>query len=75
MAEKIYVPKCSAKEKTFDDGGSLIKIGVQVDALVEFAQAHANERGYVNLVVQKRREPSAYGDTHTVYLDTYKREG
>jgi hypothetical protein len=63
--------KCSAKEKTFNDGGSLISLGVKADDLIAFAQAHANDRGYVNLTISKRREVGQYGDTHTVALDTF----
>ena len=70
MAEKIFL-KCSAKEKTFANGGSLLNIGVKVADLLEFAQRHANERGYLNLCVQSRRELGKFGDTHTVSLDTW----
>ncbi len=71
MAEKTYL-KCSAKEKTFSNGGSLIRIGVKASDLIEFAKAHANERGYINLNVQARREVGKHGDTHSVTLDTYQ---
>lgn len=70
MNDKIFL-KCSAKEKTFHNGGAIINIGVKADDLIAFAQQHANERGYVNLVVQARRTPGQYGDTHSVTLDTY----
>ena len=44
MADKIFL-KCSAKQKRFDNGGSVINLGVKVADLVAFAQAHTNERG------------------------------
>lgn len=66
--DKTYL-KCSAKEKRFDNGGSVINIGVKADDLIAFAKQHANERGYVNLVVSARRSVGQYGDTHTVALD------
>jgi hypothetical protein len=69
---KIYVPKCSAKEHVFKDGGSQIKVGFNAAALVEFIKANTNEKGYVNLLVTKRREVGKYGDTHSVALDTWK---
>lgn len=74
MAEKIYV-KCSAKQRTFDNGGSVINLGFKVDELIEFARQHRNQGGYLNLVVAERRTPGQYGDTHTVYLDTYTPKG
>lgn len=70
MAEKTYL-KCSAKEKTFSNGGSIIKVGVKVADLIAFAQQHGNERGYLNLTIGARREVGQYGDTHTVTLDTF----
>ena len=70
MSEKTFL-KCSAKEKTFANGGSVINVGVRVSDLIAFAEKHQNERGYLNLVIQQRREPGQYGDTHSVVLDTY----
>ena len=71
MADKVYVPKCSAKARTFDNGGSQIKLGFKVDELIAFAKQHGNQGGYLNLVVAERRTPGTYGDTHSVYLDDY----
>jgi hypothetical protein len=72
MAEqKIYLKGCSAKAKQFDNGGQIIKLGFKVDDLAEFCRKHKNDRGYLNLVVAERREEGQYGDTHSVYLDTY----
>ena len=73
MAEtKTYVPKSSAKEVTFQDGGSLIRLSFKAAELVEFINQHANAKGYINLTVAKRREVGQYGDTHSVCLDTWQ---
>ena len=50
---------------------ALCHVQVKVADLVAFAQAHTNERGYLNLVISERREVGQYGDTHSVTLDTY----
>lgn len=71
MADKIFL-KCSAKEKTFSNGGSVIRLGVKVEDLLAFAKQHGNERGYLNLQIGARREVGQYGDTHSVTLDTYE---
>ncbi len=71
MADKTYLNGCSAKAHTFDNGGTVIKLGIKVEELAEFCRKYKNERGYINLVVAERRETGKYGDTHTVYLDTY----
>jgi hypothetical protein len=65
MSDKVYL-KCSAKERKFG-----VVIGVKAEDLIAFAQQHKNERGYVNLLVSKRKAEGQYGDTHSVSLDTY----
>lgn len=70
MSEKTYL-NCQAKSHTFDNGGTIIKLGIKADDLIEFARQHRNQGGYVNLVVAERRQPGRFGETHTVYLDTY----
>lgn len=72
MSDKIYVPKSSAKEKKFDNGGSIIKLGFKADELVAFINQHKNSRGYINFSVGQRRTPSQYGDTHSVALDQFE---
>ena len=73
MAEnKIYVPKCSAKHVKFSNGNSILKVGIHVDAMIEFLRQHVNEKGYVNLGISRRKEEGKYGETHTVWLDTWK---
>lgn len=61
---KQYVQKSFAKKIDFQDGGSLIKLSFNALMLAEFARANQNEKGYLNLVVSKRRELGKYGDTH-----------
>lgn len=72
MSDKIYVPRSSAKEKKFDNGGSIIKLGFKADELVAFINQHKNSRGYINFSVGQRKTPSQYGDTHSVALDQFE---
>lgn len=72
MADKVYVPKANAKELKFSNGGSLIKLGFKASELVEFIQRHTNDKGYLNLAISPRQSPGKYGETHSVYLDTYQ---
>lgn len=69
---KIYVPKSGAKEVTFKDGGSIIRLSFQAEALMEFIRKHKNQQGWININVSKRQVTSQYGDTHCLYLDTWK---
>ena len=69
---KTYVPKCSARLVEFSDGGSLLKLSCDAHALAEFAREHKRESGYRMLCIAKRREVGKFGETHSVYLDTFK---
>lgn len=71
MSEKIYVPRATCKETTFRDGGTLLKVGFHVDTLVEFVKKHANEKGFVNFVISRRKEVGKYGETHSLAVDTW----
>tara|TARA_R110000824_G_scaffold162894_1_gene338655 strand:- start:20 stop:307 length:288 start_codon:yes stop_codon:yes gene_type:complete len=68
---KTYL-NCQAKEFLFPSGGTVINLGVRAEELIAFAHQHGNQRGYVNLTISKRREVGQYGQTHSVYLDTYE---
>ena len=72
MTEKIWL-KCSAKEKIFANGGSVLNIGIKAEDLTQFIEAHTNERGYLNVNIIKRNEVGQYGDTHSISLDTWKK--
>jgi hypothetical protein len=72
MTEKIYL-KCIAKEKVFDNGSSVMNIGIKAEDLKLFIEKHTNERGYVNLNIKRRKEVGQNGDTHTISLDTWKK--
>ena len=73
MAEqKTYVPKCSAKLVTFRDGGELLKLSFDAHVLAEFVKNHANAKGWINFGVSKRKAAGKYGETHTVWLDTWE---
>lgn len=70
--QKIYVPKCSAKQVTFRNGNSILKLGLHAETVAEWLREHANEKGWVNIGISSRKQPSQYGETHTVWLDTWK---
>ncbi len=72
MAGKVYVPKSSGKMHTFSNGDSLIRLNFKADDLIAFVKQHANERGWITLVVSERKEPSDKGATHSIYLDDFQ---
>ena len=68
--DRVYINQCSLREKTFDNGGSLINAAFKVSEL----QEHVDENGWVNLVIAKRREVSEKGATHYAYKSEYQRQ-
>lgn len=71
MAETIYVPNSSVKERN-TSFGSCFKVSFKAETLGEFVRKHKNEKGYINLEIVPRKEESEYGDTHSIKLDTWK---
>jgi|TARA_R110000787_G_scaffold29297_6_gene79444 hypothetical protein len=65
--DTVYINKISIKEKTFDNGGSVLNVAVHVDELI----IHKNKDGWVNLSICQRREISDKGHTHYAKLNTY----
>lgn len=71
---KIYCNGFFVREKVFDSGRAVMNVAVNVADFIEFADKHGSE-GYVRIVIEKRREPSDKGITHSVRLDTWKPTG
>jgi len=69
--EKNYINGMIIKEKTFDNGGSQLKVSVKVDEFIEQLKT-INEKGWVNLIISRRKEPSDKGVTHYAYEDPWK---
>jgi len=60
MADKTYVGKARELGKYGD-----MKLSIKHDQLVP------NDKGYVAVIMSRMKEPDKYGNTHTVYLDTF----
>lgn len=71
--EKIYVSGIWIKEHTFQStGNTILKVGAKVSELVAFLESHADDDGYINMGISRRKTASDKGITHTVWLDTWK---
>ena len=68
---KTYAP-LFVKEHEFKDGGTMLKMSAKADKLIAFLNQHVNSKGYVNFNISRRKEVGQYGDTHSVYLDTWE---
>ena len=69
VKDKIYVG--SGKEK-FD--GDQVAVSVCLSDLPKDWIFEYNNKKYVKLIVQKKRETDQYGKTHYVTIDTFKPE-
>ena len=76
MENKIYCG--SGKEITFQTGGSLISITLDIETLQRFFKEHGftTQQGKkkMKMNVSKRIETDQYGNTHSVSIDTWKPE-
>lgn len=76
MIDKIYIG--SGREKTFDNGGSVINLTISLDGIAQYFKDYGftTDQGKkkLKLVVQKRREIDQYGNSHYVTVDTWKPE-
>ncbi len=66
---KTYIDWSSCKAIT-GQFGEFFNISFNIEKLSEYA----NEKGYVNLTMSKRREVGQYGDTHYFTLNEYNPE-
>ena len=64
---KTYINGITVKEIEWQYG-SFFNISVNIDKIKE----HANEKGYVNMTISKRKEVWNYWETHTAVLNEYK---
>lgn len=69
MAEKKNYLKGSVREFKYQGtGDSKIVLSLSLESL----QSIVNEKGYVNFIVQPRKEVDAFGNSHYAYENDYK---
>lgn len=72
MAEKKNYIGGSAREKTFDSGNSIINLSICLDDLMQLPKTQDKAgKAYVRITIAPRREVGKYGETHSIYEDTY----
>ena len=73
--EKNYINGIILKEKTFDNGGTQLKVSIKLDEFVEQLKACDQDKdfkGWVNCCISRRKAPSDKGVTHYMFEDTWK---
>tara|TARA_B100000519_G_C13996723_1_gene321929 strand:- start:137 stop:430 length:294 start_codon:yes stop_codon:yes gene_type:complete len=68
---KTFINGLFIREKTFDNGGSIIKIDVDVYKLTQQLEQLKNEKGYVSIDLKKRQQKSDNGLTHYAEQNTF----
>jgi hypothetical protein len=66
--EKIYVGNGKEINTQY---GPLLKLSFSAQELQQMLSM-VNEKGYINLNVNRRQQPSQYGHTHSIVVDTWK---
>ena len=69
MTDKKYI-NWICKEVQFNNWWSIINISLKLEDLKELV----NEKGYINMTLNKRKEPGKFGETHFLTLNEYKKE-
>lgn len=70
--ERVYIDGLFVREK---DGryGPFFSVGIDVEKIVAQAKQHGDGK-FLNVIINKRKQPSDKGLTHSVTLDTYRKE-
>lgn len=64
MSEKTFIGNTS--DKTFENGGSIIKLGLKIEAIQEHVK-----NGWLNLCIAKKKDPKGDGKDWYCYIDAY----
>ena len=72
MADKTYANGIFFRELTGQYGAFFLST-INVDKFIEFLQENRDEDGKVKLKITRMQKPGKYGDTHTAYLNDYKK--
>ena len=71
MSDTKYINGILIKERTFDNGGSQMKISIKTEDFINELK-EVDENGWCNLILNRRKEPSDKGVTHYLKVDTWK---
>ena len=66
--EKIYVGNGKEINTQY---GPLLKLSFSAQELQQMLSM-VNQKGYINLNVNRRQQPSQYGHTHSIVVDTWQ---
>lgn len=70
MSKDTVFIKGSVRQVTFNNGGTVFNVSINVEDLAQ----HKDDKGYARIVIVERREPDQYGNTHYMKVNDYKPE-
>ena len=62
--EKTFMDGLFIREKEFDNGGSIIKVDIDVNRFTKQIEELKNEKGFVSVDIKRRLNKSENGLTH-----------
>ena len=70
--EKIFMNGIFVREKTFDNGGSILNVDIiNVDEFAKQLKQHAKADGKITLEIKSRREKAENGLSHYVEVSQF----
>lgn len=66
MADKIYFNSITIKEGKYG-----LRVSINYNKFIAEAQNHLNDKGYINLDFNERKEVGKYGETHYASLNEW----
>jgi hypothetical protein len=75
-AKKAYL-RGNTRKVEFNEGAPIIGISINLNDFLSGqrgvkAEDLANEGGWINIDIQEKAQPDDYGNTHNVWLNTWK---
>jgi hypothetical protein len=70
--QRTYIDGIYVREKS-GNYGPFFSVGIDVEKLVAQAKQHGDGK-FLNVTISARKQPSDKGITHSVSLDTYRKE-
>jgi hypothetical protein len=71
-SERVFLDGCWIEKKSFDNGQAILKLSILKDRFIRHIESFdVNDKGYLRLVITKRKEVGRNGETHSMYLDEY----
>lgn len=69
--EKQYIKNVTLKMREFSNGGQQMNFSLHLEKFIEQCRVVVNEKGYVNLCISSRKAIGQYGNTHSLWVNTW----